>query len=164
MDGKFLLNQLFEIKKKENEIIQEFKLSFDKVVASVPNTIRPKDQALLIHYLNAFDGWLGYHLKEKNPTDLKHAQDNARKAEANVVSMGKQNLFDYYGPSSSKTESRTTKLKEPSKEPIAMLENMQEMVKNLSLITRDLERGREYDRYRNQYGKTLLEPSEVTHE
>ena len=33
-----------------------------------------------------------------------------------------------------------------------MLENMQEMVKNLALITRDLARGREFDKYRNQYG------------
>ena len=33
-----------------------------------------------------------------------------------------------------------------------MLENMQEMVKHLALITRDLARGRESDRYRNQYG------------
>ena len=32
------------------------------------------------------------------------------------------------------------------------MENMQEMVTNLALITRDLARGRESDRYRNQYG------------
>ena len=54
----------------------KFNLRFEKIVASVPNTIKHKYQALLIHYLNAFDGWLGYHLKEKNPTDLKHAQGN----------------------------------------------------------------------------------------
>ena len=72
--------------------LSDFNLRFDKTVASVPDTIRPKDQALLIHYLNTFDGWLGYHLKEKNPTNLKIAQDNARKAKANAVSMGKQNF------------------------------------------------------------------------
>ena len=33
-----------------------------------------------------------------------------------------------------------------------MMENMQEIVKNLTLITRDLARGRESDRCRNQYG------------
>ena len=105
LDDRFLLNQLFEIRKKENETIQEFILRFVNIVASVPDTIKPKDQALLIHYLNAFDEWLGYHLKEKNPADLKHTQDNARKAKANVVSMDKQNFFESYGPSSSKIES-----------------------------------------------------------
>ena len=60
--------------------------------------------------------------------------------------MGNQNFIDSYGPSSSKIESRTRKKKEPSKEPVDMLENMQEMVKNLVLITRDLARGRESDR------------------
>ena len=90
MDGRFLLNQLFEIRKKENVTVQEFNLRFDRIVASVPDTIRTKDQALLNHYLNTFDGCLGYHLKEKNPADLKIAQDNAQKAEANAMSMGKQ--------------------------------------------------------------------------
>ena len=33
-----------------------------------------------------------------------------------------------------------------------MMENMQEMVKFLLLIKRDLSRGREFDRYRNKYG------------
>ena len=60
LDGIFLLIQLFEIKKKENESVQEFNLRFNRTVPSVPDTIIPKYQALLIHYLNAFDGWLGY--------------------------------------------------------------------------------------------------------
>ena len=86
MDGTFLLNQLFEIIKKEKEFVQEFNLRFDRTVASVPDTIRPKDQAHLIHYLNAFDGCLGYHLKDKNLTDLKIYQYNAQKVEENTVS------------------------------------------------------------------------------
>ena len=47
--------------------------------------------------------WISFERKE--PADLKHTQDNARKAKANVVSMDKQNFFESYGPSSSKIES-----------------------------------------------------------
>ena len=71
LDGKFLLHQLFDIKKRENEAVHEFNLTFDKTVGNIPNEIRPKDQAIVIHYLNAFDGWLGFNLKDKNPNDLK---------------------------------------------------------------------------------------------
>ena len=60
--------------------------------------------------------------------------------------MGNQNFIDSYGPSSSKTESRSMKTKEPSKELVDMFEKMQEMVNNLDLTTRDLARGRESDR------------------
>ena len=61
LDGRFLLNQLFEIKKKENEFVHEFSLRFEKLVASIPNNIRPPQQGVLIHYLNAYEGYLGYH-------------------------------------------------------------------------------------------------------
>ena len=43
LDGRFLLNQLFEIKKKENEFVHEFNLRFNKLVASIPNNIRPPE-------------------------------------------------------------------------------------------------------------------------
>ena len=91
--GKFLLHQLFDIKKKENETVHEFNIRFDKTVGNIPEEIKPKDQAIVIHYLNAFEGWLGYHLKDKNPNDLKIAQFNAKMAEQNAASMGKQNFF-----------------------------------------------------------------------
>ena len=66
LDGKFLLHQLFDIKKRENEAVHEFNLRFDKTVGNIPNEIRPKYQAIINHYLNAFDGWLGFNLKDKN--------------------------------------------------------------------------------------------------
>ena len=36
LDGKFLLHRLFDIKKKENEIVHEFNIRFDKTVGNVP--------------------------------------------------------------------------------------------------------------------------------
>ena len=99
LDGKFLLHQPFDIKKRENETIHEFNLRFDKTVGNITDEIRPKDQAIIIHYLNAFDSWLGYNLKDKNPNDLKTAQLNAKMAEQHATSMGKQNFFDHFAPS-----------------------------------------------------------------
>ena len=103
LDGKFLLHQLFDIKKKENEIVHEFNIRFDKTVGNIPKEIKPKDQAIVIHYLNAFDGWLGYNLKDKNLNDLKTAQFNAKMVEQNAASMGKQNFFDHFAPSTSRS-------------------------------------------------------------
>ena len=81
LDGKFLLHQLFDIKKRENETVHEFNLRFDKTIGNILDEIRPKDQAIVIHYLNAFDDWLGFNFKDKNPNDLKTAQFNAKMAE-----------------------------------------------------------------------------------
>ena len=106
LDGKFLLHHLFDIKKRENETIHEFNLRFDKTVGNIPKEIRPKDQVIIIHYLNAFDGWLGFNLKDKNLNDLKTAQFNAKMAEHHATSMGKQNFFDHYAPSTSRSESK----------------------------------------------------------
>ena len=38
-DNSFLLNQLFEVKKKENETIHEFNIRFDKLVSNVSQVL-----------------------------------------------------------------------------------------------------------------------------
>ena len=45
--GKFLLHQLFDKKKRENETVHEFNLRFDKTVGNIPDEIRPKTKRLL---------------------------------------------------------------------------------------------------------------------
>ena len=47
-DNRFLLNQLFEVKKKENETIHEFNVRFGKLVSNVPQDLRPTENAILI--------------------------------------------------------------------------------------------------------------------
>ena len=56
LDNMFLLNQLFEVKKRENETIHEFNIRFDKFVSNVPQDLRPIAQDILILYLNTFEG------------------------------------------------------------------------------------------------------------
>ena len=72
-DNRFLLNHLFEVKKKVNETIHEFDVRFDKLVSNVPQDLRSTEQFILILYLNSFEGWFGLNLKKKNPNNLKIA-------------------------------------------------------------------------------------------
>ena len=104
------------IKKRENETVHEFNIRFDKTVGNIPEEIKPKDQAIIIHYLNAFEGWLGYHLKDKNLNDLKTTQFNAKMAEQNAASTGKQKNFDHFAPSTSRSDPKLRKHKEPVNE------------------------------------------------
>ena len=46
----------------------------------------------------------------------------------------------------------TKEKKEPSKELVDLLENMQEMVKNMNLIMRGMAKNRYFEQYRNPYG------------
>ena len=150
-DNRFLLNQPFEVKKKENEIICEFNVRFDKLVSNAPQDLRPTDQAILILYLNAFEGWFGLNLKEKNLNDLKTAQTWAKKAEANITSMGKKKNFNAYAPSSSRSDPKPRRAKEPVVEEKPTLEEMFEMMKSLTLFAKDIAKTRENERYRNSY-------------
>ena len=73
-DRKYLMNQLYEIKKKDNGIVQlEFNQIFESVLEKIIHYIKPKDLAILIHYFNAFEGTFGFMLKEKNHTSLEDA-------------------------------------------------------------------------------------------
>ena len=67
--------------------------------------------------MNAFDCWLGYNLKDKNPNDLKTAQFNANMADQNAESMGKQHFFDHFSPSTSRYDPKLRNPKETMNEP-----------------------------------------------
>ena len=47
LDGKFLLHQLFDIKKRENETVHEFNLRFDKIVGNTQMKLDQTTKQLL---------------------------------------------------------------------------------------------------------------------
>lgn len=55
-DGRMLVLQLHKIKKKENEKVKEFDDRLKKLVDIVSERIRPKDDAILLHYTNVYEG------------------------------------------------------------------------------------------------------------
>ena len=54
-DGRLLLAELHEIKKKENETVR-FNLKFHKLIDKMPNEVKPKNGAVLLYYVNVFEG------------------------------------------------------------------------------------------------------------
>ena len=131
-EPRHLLTSLHNIKKMENETMDEFNTKFRHVVADLPNEIKPKDASILIYYIEAFTGDLRYQLRDKELTDLKSAQELAEKIEKNMQSSGKSNILGYTRENTSynKEKGKSFELEEKgaSKDP---MEKVTYMIKDL---------------------------------
>ena len=98
----------------ENETMDEFNTKFRRVVADLPNEIKPKDASILISYIESFTGDLRYQLRDKEPANLKTAQELAEKIEKNMQSSGKFNIPGYTRENTSynKEKGKTVELEE----------------------------------------------------
>lgn len=67
-DGRSMLPQLHEMKKKENELVKYFNERFDRLLRDFPHDLRPCDGAILLLYTNAFEGQFGFLLRDKPTT------------------------------------------------------------------------------------------------
>ena len=127
-----LLAALHNIKKMENETIDEFNTKFMRVVADLPREIKPRDASILIYYIEAFTGDLRYQLRDKEPADLKTAQDLAEKIERNMQSSGKSNIPGYTRGNTSYNEEKgkayELEEKTTSKDPMEKIASMLEKV------------------------------------
>ena len=94
-EPKHLLAALHNIKKMENETMDEFNTKFRRVVADLPNKMKPKDASILISYIESFTGDLRYQLRDKELANPKTAQELAEKIEKNMQSSGKSNILGY---------------------------------------------------------------------
>ena len=115
----------------ENETIDEFNTKFRHVVVDLPREIKPRDASILISYIKAFTGDLRYQLRDKEPTDLKTAQELAEKIEKNMQSSGKSNIPGYTRGNTSYSEEKgkacESKEKGASKDP---MEKVTDMIKD----------------------------------
>ena len=80
-EPRHLLAALHNIKKMENETIDEFNTKFRRVVVDLPIEINPRDASILISYIEAFTGDLRYQLRDKEFANLKTAKELAEKIE-----------------------------------------------------------------------------------
>ena len=78
-EPRHLLAALHNIKKMENETIDEFNTKFRHVVADLPREIKPRDASILIYYIESFTGDLRYQLRDKELANLKTAWNWPRK-------------------------------------------------------------------------------------
>jgi hypothetical protein len=132
-DHRHLLAALNTMKKNENETMDEFNKRFNELVSSMHQDIKPPESAILIYYIEAFSGEMRYQLRDKEPTDLKRAQETAIKIDKNMQASGKSNLPGFTRGSSSKQLDPKEKAtvpdnKDPSYDP---LKAIIEMVKRM---------------------------------
>jgi hypothetical protein len=132
-DHRHLLAALNTMKKNENETMDEFNKRFNELVSSMHKDIKPPKSAILIYYIEAFGGEMRYQLRDKEPTDLKTAQETAIKIDKNMQASGKSNLPGFTRGSSSRQSDPKEKAaipdnKDPSYDP---LKAITEMVKRM---------------------------------
>jgi hypothetical protein len=128
-DHRHLLVALNTIKKNENETMDEFNKRFNEIVSSMHTDIKPPESAILIYYIEAFGGEMRYQLRDKEPTDLKAAQETANKIDKNMQASGKSNLPGFTRGSSSRQSDPKEKAtvpdnKDPSYDPLKAITEM----------------------------------------
>ena len=65
-DDNFLLNQLYEAKKKNNKDIQDFIIRFNKIIEKILDDVMHPEKTIILHFMNAFDTSFSVMLKEKS--------------------------------------------------------------------------------------------------
>jgi len=76
---RHLLATLHNIKKNENETMEDFNKKFDELVTSLHTNYKPQDDSILIYYVEAFNGEIRYQLIYKEPGNLKTSEEMAIK-------------------------------------------------------------------------------------
>jgi hypothetical protein len=123
------LASLNTIRKNENNTMDEFNKNFNELVSSMHTNIKPSDNTILIYYIEAFGGEMRYQIRDKEPTNLKVAQDIAIKIEKNMQASGKSNLPSFtWGSSSGQTKGKekatTPDNKDPNFNPLKVITEM----------------------------------------
>ena len=102
----------------ESETMDEFNTKFGRVVADLPRDIKPSDASILISYIEAFTGVLRYQLRDKEPVDLKTAQDLAEKIERNCNLRESPTFRVTLGETLHTTKKREKPLNQKEREPL----------------------------------------------
>jgi len=79
-----LIQDYDELKRLQNESVQQFSDRFNQVYHSIPLNIRPPPDLALLQYPRAFDPEMEFRLRERCPSTLKQMQDVAVDVEANL--------------------------------------------------------------------------------
>jgi len=74
-DNIMLVAYFNQIKKKENEIVNEFDNRIDRLYSHLLTYIHPTTVAICLLYMNSFNGEFCFILKDMNPTTLAQAKE-----------------------------------------------------------------------------------------
>jgi hypothetical protein len=132
-EHRFQLNALMNIRKKENETMVEFNTKFNNLVKNIHRDIKPKDAAILIHYLDAFEGEIRYALVDKEPQNLEAAQKIATKVEQNLLEARKSNIPGFTRGSTSKVNDEKKKETKGSESSDDGMDKFTKLLKQMEL-------------------------------
>jgi len=76
--------------------MDEFNKRFNDLVKSIPTTIKPSDTAILIYYMESFEGEMRYQLRDKDPQNIKYAQSFAVRIDKNMQDARKSNIPSFF--------------------------------------------------------------------
>jgi hypothetical protein len=91
-ENRFSLASLSSSHKEENETMDEFNKKFNDLVKSLPQEITPSETAILIYYMEYFEGEMRYALRDKDPQTLKDAQVMDVRIDKNMHEARKSNI------------------------------------------------------------------------
>ena len=75
--------------------MEEFNKKFREVVKSIHSDFKPPDKSILVYYMKGLSGELRYQLRDKEPVDLKKAQELVVKVYQNMQASRKSNIPGY---------------------------------------------------------------------
>jgi hypothetical protein len=101
-EHRFQLGALTTSHKNENETVLEFNTKFNSVVKGLHQDVKPPNAAILIYYIEAFEGEMRYALRDKDPQTLPAAQETTVRIEQNMLEARKSNIPGFNRGSSSK--------------------------------------------------------------
>jgi len=89
--------------------VVEFNEKFSNLVKNLHQDVKPPVAAILIYYIEAFEGEMRYALRDKDPQTLPTAQETAMKIEQNMLEARKSNIPGFNRGSSSKVNDERKK-------------------------------------------------------
>jgi hypothetical protein len=119
--------------KKENETVEEFNTKFKNLVKGLHDDIKPSDVAVLIYYMEAFEGEMRYALRDKDPQTLKAAQATVVKIDQNMQDARKSNIPGFTRGSSSKLYDEKKKNVETQKPSSDGIKELNQLIKQMEI-------------------------------
>ena len=84
-----LLNELNNIKKNENETVNEFHIRFKRLLQRIPEESNPGERYLIFLYTREFSGELGFLLNDRETRTIQKSYHIAIEIETNISSQWK---------------------------------------------------------------------------
>jgi hypothetical protein len=132
-EHRFQLGALTTSHKKENEIVVEFNEKFSKLVKNLHQDIKPPAAAILIYYIESFEGEMRYALRDKDPQTLPEAQEMDVRIEKNMLEARKSNILGFNRGSFSKVNQDKKKRDEGQTSSSDGIKELTELIRQLDM-------------------------------